>query len=69
MEDNKYKMITKKVSRLIYLRHLLDDAIDQAIRDEILRYPEREDIFNVDDFKGRLDYIIDDAFIALKQNR
>lgn len=60
--DNKIKY---EISTLLYMEHMVDNAINQLITDRILRGKE----INYEDFKESINYVLDDQIRFIVQNK
>lgn len=57
--------IKYEISTLLYMEHMIDNAINQLITDRILRGKE----VNYEDFKESVNYILDDQIGFIIQNK
>ena len=62
MDNNKVKY---EISTLLYMEHMIDNAINQLITDRILRGKE----VNYEDFKESINYILDEQTRFISQNK
>jgi len=54
-----------EISTLLYIEHMIDNAVNQLITDRILRGKE----VNYEDFKESINYILDEQTRFISQNK